>query len=351
MPTARRRAARCCSHDVPPIAKETQRSSTKIDIRSIIASLALVAATVLGAAAALAPAAQAELVPPPLPGAGELPSAPSNETVPPDQEAAPAPAEGGTEPAPAPSTAPASDPATAHRPATRVLRAKLSGRKLKLTLQCSTGGTVRVKGGGSRHFKCHGGRARAALKLKKLGRRHGPRAMRVVVIVRSGRSTTRVPLSIQARPIAARANISSASSFWNEVSGQCVSYGPNQGGFVRVDTTTYNGFGTAAPGEPVYWRMYFFLYYGGAYHAYAHGWEHYAVSSAASGSSGDGYMIIGGGGYGYTVAQDARIPARTWAVTGVQVWTQRGGYRFAWANNAGGGYGDVYSQNGFCYTS
>lgn len=317
------------------------------DRRSFHALLLALALAVAGLAA-LAPVAGAETVVPPLPPSfGELPEPPQEEAAPP-AVAASAEGEAPASSTPSSASAPAT-PQAAAPGAPRIVRTRLAGHSLILSLRCSSGGTVGLRGGSSHRFACHGGKASATLSLGV--RRIGPGGLHLLAVVRSAGSTVRVPLTVaRSRPNAGSASASSLS-YWNGVSGACVSYGPNRGGYVYIQTETFNGFGVAAAGETVYWQSYLYAYEGGAWHPYGAGWSSYAVSSAASGSSGEGYVIIGGGGYGYSLSQAFHIAPRTWTLTGVYVWTKRSGYHFAWVNNNGGGYGDVYSQGGYCYSN
>lgn len=332
--------------------------STKIDIRSGLALLALACALAISAAASAAPAAHAdELTPPPPPGGAELPTPPEDESSSPSEATPPPPPvvnptgnPTGTAPEAVSNQAPA--PVVkklAKRP--RVLRARLAGRRLKLVLQCPSNGTVSLKGGASQRFHCKGGRAGATLRLPHRLRAH---RMRVVIVIHAAESRARVPLTIRRRSASKRARTYlSAPVYWNEVERQCVSFGLGKGGDVQVDTTTYNTFG-AAPGEAVYWDAYLYLYYGNAWHRYHHGWESYLASSPSGGGGGNGVSIVGGGGFGTPILQSFRIPARTWAYTGVYAWTRRTGYEWGWVRTNGAGYdtalsGKVAAPNGYCY--
>jgi hypothetical protein len=326
----------------------SKASKIKTHDRRSLPVLLVALALVVAGFAALVPVAGAEtLVPPPPPSFGELPEAPQEEAAPP----AAAAAEAEAPPSSAPSTSPApAAPQAADPGAARVVRSRLAGNSLVLSLRCSSGGTVAMRGGASHRFACHGGRAGATLSLGAR-RRVGLAGLHLLVVVRSAGSTVRVPLTIaRSRPSTGSASASSAS-YWNGVGGACMSYGPGRGGYVYIETETFNGFGVAAPGETLYWQSYLFAYEGGAWHPYGAGWSSYTVSSEASGSSGPGYTVIGGGGFGYAVSQAFNIAPRTWTLTGVYVWTKRSGFHFAWVNNNGGGYGDVYSQGGYCYSS
>jgi hypothetical protein len=206
---------------------------------------------------------------------------------------------------------------------------------------------VALGGGAPHRFACHGGKAGATLSLGAL-RKVGAAGRHLLVVLRSAGSTVRVPLTVaSARPGTGSASTSSAGPYWNGVSGECVSYGPGRDGYVHIQTEAFNGFGVAAPGEAVYWQSYLFAYEGGAWHPYGAGWNSYTVG----GSIGGGYVIIGGGDSGYSFSQAFHIPPRTWTMTRVYVWTKRTGYHSAWVNYTGGGYGDVYSQDGYCYSS
>lgn len=309
---------------------------SRIDIRSIIASLALVAALTLSGAASSANAE--EFTPPPFPGGDELPVPPSNETAPPiHANPAPAPGSGNAEPPPV--VIPSGE-VESHESA-QVLRARLAGQKLVLSLQCSSSGTIGLKGGASQHFDCRAGKASAALRLSSKQRRRGAgnRGLRVAVEVREGDSATRVPLVIRRGAAPTGASASSAPVYWNGVAGQCASSGAGLGGLLRFETNSLNGFG-AAPGERVYWQAYVYAYSNGAWHAYPNNWESYIVSSDSS----DSYTF-------YIVSQSFNVPARTWMLAGVYAWTPRTGYRFAWVTTSGGGYGNVYSEAGYCYTA
>lgn len=310
----------------------------KIDIRGIIASLAFVSALVLGGAATFASSASAEeLTPPPFPGVGELPIPPPNETVPPTHSE-PAPISGGGNAEPAAVTV--SPPESA-----QVLRARLAGQKLALSLQCSSSGTVGLKGGASQHFDCRAGKGSAAVKLSSKQRQRGigNRGLRVAVLVREGDSTTQIPLVLRRGASPTGASASSALVYWNGVAGQCASNGAGQGGILRFETNTLNGFG-AAPGERVYWRAYMYTYSSGAWHVNPNNWESYTVSPSEIETDDYDFTF-------YAMAQAFRVPARTWTFAGVYVWTPRAGYRFAWVNTSGGGYGNVYSESGYCYTA
>jgi hypothetical protein len=324
----------------------SKTTNSKTFIRRSLASLALALALVVGGAAVLAPAAGAEtLVPPPPPDAGELPQPPQEEAAPPvisTPAATEAPASSAPDAAAAPVTPQATSPE-----ASRVVRARLAGHSLVLSLHCSSSGTVALGGGAPHRFACHDGKAGATLSLGAR-RNAGAAGRHLLVVLRSAGSTVRVPLTVaSARPGTGSASTSSAGPYWNGVSGACVSYGPGRDGYVYIQTDTFNGFGVAAPGEAVYWQSYLFAYEGGAWHPYGAGWNRYTVS----GSSGDGYVIIYGGDSGYSFSQAFHISSRIWTRTGVYVWTKRTGYHFAWVNNAGAGYGDVYSQDGYCYSS
>lgn len=315
----------------------------RIDIRSIIASLAFVSALTLGGAAIFTSSASAEeFTPPPFPGAAELPVPPSNETAPPVHSApAPTTTSGNAEPEP---VAIPSGEVESHEPA-RVLRARMAGQKLELSLQCSSSGTVGLKGGTLQHFDCRAGKGSAALKLssKQRQRGSGNRGLRVAVEVREGGSTTQVPLVIRRGGVPVKASASSAPVYWNGVAAQCASSGAGQGGILRFETNSLNGFG-AAPGERVYWQAYMYTYSNGAWHATPNNWESYTVSPSEIDTDDYNFTF-------YEMAQLFRVPARTWTFAGVFVWTPRTGYRFAWVTTSGGGYGNVYSEGGYCYTA
>jgi hypothetical protein len=324
----------------------SKTTNNRTFIRRSLASLAL--ALTVGGSAVLAPAAGAEtLVPPPPPGAGELPQPPQEEAVPSVTSTPPATetlASSAPDAAAVPVTPQASSPE-----APRVVRARLAGQghSLVLSLGCSSGGTVALRGGTPHRFACHGGKAGATLSLGAR-REVGAGGLRLLVLLRTAGSTVRVPLTISsARPGTQSASASLAAPYWNGVSGECVSYGPGRDAYVHIQTEAFNGFGVAAPGEAVYWQSYLFAYEGGAWHPYGAGWNSYTVG----GSIGGGYVIIGGGDSGYSFSQAFHISSRIWTLTGVYVWTKRTGYHFAWVNNTGGGYGDVYSQDGYCYSS
>jgi hypothetical protein len=315
----------------------------KINIRNAIASLAVVSTLTLGGAALFTSSASAEeFTPPPFPGGGELPVPPSNEAVPPTHSD-PAPPTGSGNVEPAPVTIPSGE-VESHEPA-RVLRARMAGQKLVLSLQCSSSGTVGLKGGASQHFDCRAGKGSAALKLssKQRQRGSGSRGLRVAVEVREGGSTTRVPLVIRRGEVPTTASASSALVYWNGVAAQCASNGAGQGGILRFETNSLNGFG-AAPGERVYWRAYRYTYSNGAWYSSPNNWESYTVSPSEIGVEDYNFTF-------YEMAQLFRVPARTWTFAGVQVWTPRTGYRFAWVTTSGGGYGNVYSEGGYCYTA
>jgi hypothetical protein len=315
----------------------------KINIRSTIASLALVSILTLSGAAAFTSSASAEeFNPPPFPGDGELPVPPSNEAVPP-AHSDPAPTTAGGNPEPAPVAIPSGE-GESHQPA-RVLHARMAGQKLVLSLQCSSSGTVGLKGGASQHFDCRAGKGSAAVKLSSKQRQRGigNRGLRVAVEVREGGSTTQVPLVIRRGEVPTKASASSALVYWNGVAAQCASNGAGQGGILRFETNSLNGFG-AAPGERVYWQAYMLAYSNGAWHAYPNQWESYTVSPSEIDVDDYNYTF-------YEMAQLFPVPARTWTFAGVYVWTPRTGYRFAWVTTNGGGYGNVYSQGGYCYTA
>ncbi|MEX2107609.1 MAG: hypothetical protein WD827_01830 [Solirubrobacterales bacterium] len=296
--------------------------TTKIAFRGIIASLAFASALIMGGTA-LAPAASAEL-PPPFPIGEELPAPPTEGEAP-------------TTPPPADSSGVVGPP-VAVEPSTqaRVLRARMAGKKLALSLECSSAGTVKLSGGAARRFSCADGKATAALKLSAAQRKRGNSAkgLRIAVLLHTGGDTIRVPLTIGGSSDSNTAS-TSAGVYWDYTKGQCTSYGAGRGGLARIETDSRNGFGIAAAGETIYWKAVLWAYINGSWKTYPYGsWESYPVNSTM----------------GYTVTQTFTIPANMWTITKVYAWTARAGYRSMWVNNNGGGYGNVYSKDGYCRT-
>jgi len=301
---------------------------SKTDIRNTIASLFLALALVLGAAI-LAPVASAEEgPPPPPPGTEDLPAPPAEEAPSPEGPSGAtdegAPVEGPSDPV-------IEDRVTIDRtaPATGVLEARISGRKLVLTLSCTAGGKVKV-GRASRGFKCRDGKGRAVLKLTRsqLRKSTSPRGLRTVASIRSGGKSVRAPIVADA----ARRRAATMSADMFGVRGFCVAHAGSRDLQVQIEANSRGTFGIAGVGEQVYWGSMLYIWESGSWHNVWHGWMSYNVT----------------GTLGFPMTQAFDVNRGYWTMTKVWAWSKRYGYTSQWASFTYNGFGDVYSQGAYC---
>jgi hypothetical protein len=274
------------------------------------------------------------------PGVPTLPAPPAAPAEPPAQvQPTPTPTTPVATATPQPATpvAPTAQPA----PPLQVSLTTLSGRRLKVRVQCGADGDITVKSASRTlahsAFTCLNGAASRTLKLRGT-------AAKATVLTRSAGHT--VKLNIRLRT----AHASSALTTVRNTclgSGAGAAYGGSQ--VLGVDFNT--SFGVASRGETIWWRGYLYTYNpysrsGGYVDGGA--WHNYMLTDFNSGTL-NGNILTLGGGYVGSDQQAFTVNHANWTYGLILTWTQRTGYRWHWIPATDVFAPSVASSNGYCW--